>query len=146
MRKRIVGPQHTQQGAQSDTRWLDLGQIATVEATSEDPRFPIENAFGSNDGPGWRASQGGKQQIRIIFDKPVSVHRMELCFHEANCERTQEFVLRWSSESGGSVREVVRQQWNFSPNRLLKNKLGRNSALFPFLLPEAEVHFVEEPP
>ena len=96
-------------------RWLDLEQIAAVEATSEDPRFPIEYAFGSNDGPGWRASQGGEQQIRIIFDKPVSVQRMELRFHEADCERTQEFVLRWSSESGGSVREIVRQQWNFSP-------------------------------
>jgi len=48
--------------------WLDLEQIATVEGTSEDLSFPIEYAFGSNDGPGWRASQGGEQQIRIIFD------------------------------------------------------------------------------
>ena len=115
MRKRIVGPHHAQQGGQSDKGWLDLEQIATVEVTSEDPSFPIEYAFGSNDGPGWRASQGGEQQIRIIFDKPVSVHRMELRFHEAACERTQEFILRWSSESGGSATEIVRQQWNFSP-------------------------------
>ena len=115
MRKRIVGPYQARQGGQSDKGWLDLEQIATVEVTSEDPSFPIENAFGSNDGPGWRASQGGEQQIRIIFDKPVSVHRMELRFHEADCERTQEFILRWSSESGGSAIEIVRQQWNFSP-------------------------------
>ena len=115
MRKRIVRPYHAQQGDQSDKGWLDLEQIATVEVTSEDPGFPIEYAFGSNDGPGWRASQGGEQQIRIIFDKPVSVHRMELRFHEADCERTQEFILRWSSESGGSATEIVRQQWNFSP-------------------------------
>ena len=78
MRKRIVGPHHAQQGGQSDKGWLDLEQIATVEVTSEDPSFPIEYAFGSNDGPGWRASQGGEQQIRITFDKPVSVHRIEL--------------------------------------------------------------------
>ena len=115
MRKRIVGPHDAQHGGQSDKGWLDLEQIATVEVTSEDPSFPIEYVFGSNDRPGWRASQGGEQQIRVIFDKPVSVHRMELRFHEADCERTQEFVLRWSSESGGSVREIVRQQWNFSP-------------------------------
>ena len=115
MRKRIVAPHHSQQGGQSDKGWLDLEQIATVEVTSEDPSFPIECALGSNDGPGWRASQGGEQQIRIIFDKPVSVHRMELRFHEADCERTQEFILRWSSESGGSATEIVRQQWNFSP-------------------------------
>jgi len=115
MRKRIVGPHHAQQGGQSDKGWLDLEQIATVEVTSEDPSFPIEYAFGSNDGSGWRASQGGEQQIRIIFDKPVSVHRIELRFHEADYERTQEFILRWSTASDGSATEIVRQQWNFSP-------------------------------
>ena len=115
MRKRIVLPHHAQQGGQSDKGWLDLAQIATVEVTSEDPNHPIERAFGSNDGPGWRASEGGEQQIRIIFDKPVSIHRIELRFHEVDCERTQEFILRWSSESGGSSTEIVRQQWNFSP-------------------------------
>ena len=83
MRKRIVGPHHAQQGGQSDRGWLDLEQIATVEVTSEDPSFPIESAFGPDDGPGWRASQGGEQQIRIIFDRRMSVHRMELRFDEA---------------------------------------------------------------
>ena len=115
MRKRIVGQHHAQQAGQPDKGWLDLEQIATVEVTSEDPGFPIEDAFGSGDRPGWRASQGGEQEIRIIFDKPVSVHRIELRFHEADCERTQEFILRWSSESGGSATEIVRQQWNFNP-------------------------------
>ena len=115
MRKRIVGPHYARQGGESDQRWLDLEEIASVEVTSEDPGFPIENAFACNDGPGWRASQAGEQQIRIIFDKPVSIHRIELRFHEVDCERTQEFILRWSSESGGSSTEIVRQQWNFSP-------------------------------
>ena len=115
MRKRIVGPHHARQGGPSDKGWLDLEQIATVEVTSEDPSFPIESAFGSDDGPGWRASQGGEQQIRIIFDQPVPVHRMELRFDETRCERTQEFILRWSSESRGAAIEIVRQQWTFSP-------------------------------
>ena len=110
-----MGSHHGQRGGESDQGWLDLEQIATVDVTSEDPSFPIEYAFGSNDGPGWRASEGGEQQIRIIFDKPVSLHRIELRFHEADCQRTQEFVLRWSSGSGGSATEIVRQQWNFSP-------------------------------
>ena len=114
MRKRIVGPHDVQQPEQRDKGWLDLEQIATVEVSSEDPSFPIEGALG-HGGPGWRASEGGEQQIRIIFDKPVPVHRMELRFRETDCERTQEFVLRWSAESGGPVTEIVRQQWNFSP-------------------------------
>ncbi len=30
--------------------------------------------------------------------------------------RTQEFLLRWSPDRGRSFREIVRQQWNFSPS------------------------------
>ena len=115
MRNRKLAPYHAQHGYQSDKGWLDLEQNATVEVTSDHPSYPIEYSFGSNAGSGWRASQGGEQQIRIIFDKPVSVHRIELRFHEADYERTQEFILRWSSESDGSATEIVRQQWNFSP-------------------------------
>ena len=36
-------------------------------------------------------------------------------FEENETARTQEFVLRWSAEGGTSVKEIVRQQWNFSP-------------------------------
>ena len=115
MRKRITGPRHAKPGGESGQDWLDLEHIATVEVTSEDPSFPIESAIGSKDGPGWRASQAGEQQIRIIFDEPVSLHRIQLRFHEVALERTQEFTLRWAPAAGGSTREIVRQQWNFSP-------------------------------
>ena len=30
-------------------------------------------------------------------------------------QRTQEYLLRWSGDAGQSFREIVRQQWNFSP-------------------------------
>jgi hypothetical protein len=36
-------------------------------------------------------------------------------FQEPLTRCTQEFVLRWSSDGGHSYREIVRQQWNFSP-------------------------------
>ena len=38
-----------------------------------------------------------------------------LVFEETETERTQEFVLRRSADGGRSFREIVRQQWNFSP-------------------------------
>ena len=34
---------------------------------------------------------------------------------ESVTERMQEYVLRWSPDGGQSFREIVRQQWNFSP-------------------------------
>lgn len=36
-------------------------------------------------------------------------------FNEAETSRTQEFVLRWHSEADPGFREIVRQQFNFSP-------------------------------
>ena len=115
MRKRIIPPQPPQSRGELEEGWLDLEQIATIEVTSEDPKFPIESAFGPKGGAGWRASQQGEQQIRIIFDEPMSLHRILLRFHEAECERTQEFTVRWCSATGGAAKEIVRQQWNFSP-------------------------------
>jgi hypothetical protein len=43
------------------------------------------------------------------------VRRIHLVFHEDERERTQEFVLRWSPDGGQSYREILRQQYNFSP-------------------------------
>jgi hypothetical protein len=34
---------------------------------------------------------------------------------ETEAARTQEFSLRWRPEKDGRTREIVRQQWNFSP-------------------------------
>ena len=99
----------------SEQGWLDLQDIATIEVTSEDPSFPIEAAFNFDSGPGWRAAALGEQHVRIIFDHPTPIRRIQLHFVETTVERTQEFTLRWSSASGGPMKEIVRQQWNFSP-------------------------------
>jgi hypothetical protein len=40
---------------------------------------------------------------------------VELRFDEPAAQRTQEFVLRWSSDGGRSYRDIVRQQYTFSP-------------------------------
>jgi hypothetical protein len=114
MRKRIVGTSLIRENSQSNEGWRDLSQIATVEVTSEDPEFPIESAFMGVE-PGWRAGATGEQRIRLIFDEPISVRRVQLRFDEPAIQRTQEFVLSWSSSRGGPSTEIVRQQWNFSP-------------------------------
>jgi hypothetical protein len=57
----------------------------------------------------------GAQTIRLIFDRPQRLKQISLVYEEKETARTQEFVLRWSSDGGTSFREIVRQQWNFSP-------------------------------
>ena len=69
---------------------------------------------------GWRAADSGTQTIRLIFDEPQRLTRIALVFEETETERTQEFVLRWSPDGGRSFREIVRQQWNFSPPKTIR--------------------------
>ena len=114
MRKYIIGNGPRGISA-TEQDWLDLELLAQVEITSEDTDYPIESALIPGTGPGWRAGQPGEQTIRLLFDEPLKVRRIHLVFHEDEQERTQEFVLRWSPDGGQSYREILRQQYNFSP-------------------------------
>src|SRR5262249_1125546 len=95
--------------------WLNLDVIAQVEVTSEEMAHPIESGLLPNSESGWEAAEPGPQTVRLIFEQPQRIQRVHLEFHESKAARTQEFVLRWSSDSGRSYREIVRQQYNFSP-------------------------------
>jgi hypothetical protein len=114
MRKHLITPTHENIRIHGEG-WLDIEQAAIVEVTSEDQESPIEFAFSSGRARGWRAAVPGTQTIRLIFDQPQMIRLISLLFEENEIARTQEFVLRWSSDGGRSVREIVRQQWNFSP-------------------------------
>jgi hypothetical protein len=114
MRKRIIG-HGPREVAAAEPGWLDLDLLAQVEITSEDADYPIESALIPGMGLGWRAAPPGEQTIRLLFDEPRSLRRIHLRFHEGEQERTQEFVLRWSPDGGQTYREIVRQQYNFSP-------------------------------
>jgi hypothetical protein len=118
MRKEIVGQKAVAGETQTAAEWLDLTSIARVQLTSEDPAFPIENALTTNptlNELGWRAASPGVQTITVLFDVPQSIRRIVVHFFERNLERSQEFLLRYSSAKE-TDREIVRQQWGFSPN------------------------------
>ena len=114
MRKRIITPVQ-QETASPDLEWLNMEGLAEVEITSEDATHPIESALLPGRSSGWLAAAPGKQTIRILFDYPQRLQRIWLYFVETRTVRTQEYVLRWSPDGGQSFREIVRQQWNFSP-------------------------------
>ena len=114
MRKLIINPSSENVSA-TNQNWLDLEPLVQVEMTSEHVDHPIESALIPGRGSGWRAAVPGEQIIRLLFDKPQKLRRIHLLFREDRQERTQEFVLRWSPNHGQSYREIVRQQYNFSP-------------------------------
>jgi hypothetical protein len=113
MRKSILTQPAEDGSLLSAREWLDLQEIASAEISSEDAQHPFENALLGGKG-GWRAGVSGPQVIRLNFDHPQAIRRIRLEFREASRERSQEFAL--SATSGtNQKREVVRQQWSFSP-------------------------------
>ncbi|WP_348269048.1 hypothetical protein P8936_07715 [Edaphobacter paludis] len=113
MRKSIVSPLPVAATPIRDN-WRDLERIARVEITSEDAMFPIEHALGKTLTTGWRAAGTGPQVIRLHFDEPLTIRRIELHFIDKAAERSQEFAI--FAGSGTNLHEVVRQQFTFSPS------------------------------
>ena len=114
MRKRLITPS-PKDAPHPDEGRLDLDRAGVVEVTSEEKEYPVEAALVAGEMRGWRAAESGTQTIRLIFDEPQKLRRIALVFEETETARTQEFVLRWSADGGQSFRDIVRQQWNFSP-------------------------------
>jgi hypothetical protein len=112
MRKSIVSPSAVATPPISEL-WRDLERIARVEISSEDDQFPIEHALGKKETTGWRAAGIGPQLIRLHFDEPMNIKRLRLHFVDKTAERSQEFAV--FAGSGSELKEVVRQQWTFSP-------------------------------
>ena len=94
-------------------QWQRLHEDVEVELTSEDPESPIEGALLGQGRGVWRAGGPGPQTITLIWPAPITVRRIRLVFEEHAQARTQEFVVRASTGEGR--REIVRQQFAFSP-------------------------------
>jgi hypothetical protein len=120
MRKQIIQPSLQNSTAAAQT-WLDLEKLAKVQVSSEDATKPIELALipgkqlVDNNAPGWLAAQPGEQILRLLFDKPQNIQLIHLLFQETQQVRTQEFLLRYSTDKGKSYQDIVRQQYTFSP-------------------------------
>jgi hypothetical protein len=114
MRKRVIS-RSAEEPVSADQEWLDIEHLAQVEITSEEAGYPIESALAAGGGPGWQAGRAGEQTIRLIFDRPQALRRIYLVFEEDGRERTHEFALRWSEDAGRSYREILRQQYTFTP-------------------------------
>jgi hypothetical protein len=116
MQKRLFSLHDTSGSSLSrDEHWLHLSN-AVVEVSSEESQCPIENALSltAEESQGWRAGEPGKQVVRIVFDQPQRLARIQLGFEERTVSRSQEFALAWCG-ADGARRELLRQQWNFSP-------------------------------
>lgn len=98
---------------------IDLASRAVLAYTSEDPQHPIDHLIDGRHGRGstfWASAKPDTTQCIVVeFDQPQSVARMIYEVEECSCERTQEVRVEVSSDGGRTYRQVLVQEYTFSP-------------------------------
>jgi hypothetical protein len=97
---------------------IPIASVATVQVTSEQTDHPIDHIFDNRRGPGgsrWVADGPGEQTVILVFDRPQTIRRVGLEVEELEVQRTQELSVSLSSDGGRTYRELVRQEFTFSP-------------------------------
>jgi hypothetical protein len=116
LRKQIIREPPVSTAPMTDE--IDIAVVATVLVTSEAPEHPVDFAFDHHRGPGgnrWIAGEPGEQTLILAFDAPQAIRRVALEVEEPEVARTQELQLAVSTDGGRTYREVLRQEYNFSP-------------------------------
>jgi hypothetical protein len=93
----------------SGLEWLDLDAVADVTVTARGERLARARSM-------WSADCPGEQMIEVRFHHPIDLRRVRVIAVEREQARTQEMTIWVSFHRGECHREVVRQQFNFSPN------------------------------
>ena len=114
MRKKTIDETQLNTTA-TEQDWLNLDELVKVGMPLEHVGYPIESALLPEQSSGWRMVIPGIQMIRILFEPSQRLKRIGLHFVETHTERTQECIFRWSFDRRTSFHEIVRQQWDFSP-------------------------------
>jgi hypothetical protein len=98
---------------------LDLARCAVIAYSSEDPSHPVDHLLDRRSGPGgsrWMSARPDVvEQIVVEFDRPQSLSRLVYEVEEAERERTQEVRVEASTDGGRSYRQVLVQEYTFSP-------------------------------
>jgi hypothetical protein len=105
----VRGHARISQADSGGCRWLDLDEVAEVTIVAGGRRMRRSAGV-------WSADCPGEQTIEVRFHAPTSVSRLRVICSEVAQSRTQEMTVWASLRRGEQHREVVRQQFNFSPN------------------------------
>ena len=98
---------------------IDIASCATIAYSSENPAHPVEHLVDGRSGPGatrWLSARPDvTEQIVVEFDQPQTISRLVYEVEEARCERTQEVRLEVSEDGGRTYRQILVQEYTFSP-------------------------------
>ena len=117
VRKRSLAADTATIGRAADE--IDVACCATIAYSSEDAAHPVENILDGQSGPGgtrWvSARPDTAEHIVVEFDQPRAISRLVYEVQETMRERTQEVRLEASDDGGRTYRQILVQEYNFSP-------------------------------
>ena len=117
MRKRLMS-EHSSRPPERP-REIDIASRATVAYSSENPAHPVEHLIDGHYGRGstyWASARpNATERIVLEFDRPQQISCLVYEVEECRQERTQEVRVEVSSDCGRSYRQVLVQEYTFSP-------------------------------
>ena len=98
---------------------IDIAGCATIAYSSENPAHPVEHLLDRRSGPGatrWISARPDTvEHIVVEFDQPQAISRLVYEVEEAIRERTQEVRVEVSEDGGRTYRQILVQEYTFSP-------------------------------
>ena len=98
---------------------VDIASCATIAYSSENPSHPVEHLLDGRSGPGatrWISARPDViEQIVVEFDQPQTISRLVYEVEEPVRERTQEVRVEVSEDGGRMYRQILVQEYTFSP-------------------------------
>jgi hypothetical protein len=98
---------------------IDIASCATLAYSSEQSDHPVEHLLDGNSGPGatrWISARPDTiEHILVEFDRPQTISRLVYEVEEAERERTQEVRVEVSEDGGRTYRQILVQEYTFSP-------------------------------
>jgi len=98
---------------------IDIASCATIAYSSEELDHPVEHMLDGNSGAGatrWISARPNTiEHILVEFDRPQAISRLVYEVEEAERERNQEVRVEVSEDGGCTYRQILVQEYNFSP-------------------------------
>ena len=121
IRKRLISEQSLRLAERPGE--IDIASRATLAYSSEDSAHPIEHLIDGHYGRGsthWASARtNATERIVLEFDHPQQISCLVYEVEESQRERTQEVRVEVSSDHGCTYRQVLVQEYAFSPQGAL---------------------------
>jgi hypothetical protein len=117
LRKRLMSEQNSTPPERQGE--IDIASRATLAYSSEDPNHPLEHLIDGHCGRGatrWASGRSdATERILLEFDQAERISRLVYEVEECLQPRTQQVRVEVSSDHGRAFRQILAQDYTFSP-------------------------------